>query len=64
MIDVLYLARKYLAYHRLKSTVSVASIALIAYTPIRLDILIDQSARQLTERAKQHRCSSGRREIY
>jgi putative ABC transport system permease protein len=51
MRDVLYLAWRYLAYHRFKTTILVASITLIAYLPIGLNVLVNQSARQLTARA-------------
>jgi putative ABC transport system permease protein len=52
MRDVLYLAWKYLAYHRFKTGILVASITLIVYLPIGLNVLVNQSARQLTSRAE------------
>ena len=52
MRDVLYLAWRYLAYHRFKTTILVASITLIVYLPIGLNVLVNQSARQLTARAE------------
>jgi putative ABC transport system permease protein len=52
MFDVLYLAWKYLAYHRFKTGVLVASITLIVYLPIGLNVLVNQSAKQLTARAE------------
>jgi putative ABC transport system permease protein len=52
MRDVLYLSWKYLAYHRFKTAILVASITLIAYLPIGLNVLVSQSARQLTARAE------------
>ncbi len=52
MIDVLYLAWRYLAYHRLKTCVLIAAITLIIYLPIGLNVLVRQSANQLTARAK------------
>jgi putative ABC transport system permease protein len=51
MRDVLYLAWRYLVYHRIKSSILVASITLIIYLPIGLNILFNQSAKQLTARA-------------
>jgi len=53
MSDVLYLAWRYLAYHKFKAAVMVASIALIVYLPLGLNILMEQSARQLRARARQ-----------
>lgn len=52
MSDVLYLAWRYLAYHRLKTVVLVMSIAAIVYLPLGLNILLDQSAQQLRGRAE------------
>ena len=52
MSDVLSLAWRYLTYHRLKTTTLVASITLIVYLPIGLNVLVSQSARQLTARAE------------
>jgi putative ABC transport system permease protein len=52
MRDVLYLAWRYLAYHRFKTATLVASIALIVYLPIGLNVLVSQSSRQLTARAE------------
>jgi putative ABC transport system permease protein len=48
----LYLAWRYLAHHRLKTAILVASIALIAFLPLGLNVLVDESARQLTARAE------------
>lgn len=52
MRDVLYLAWRYLAYHRFKTVILVASITLIIYLPIGLNLLVQQSADQLTARAE------------
>ncbi len=52
MRDIAYLAWRYLAYHKFKSVVLVASITLILYLPFGLDVLVDQSAQQLTQRAQ------------
>ena len=52
MTDVLYLAWRYLAYHRLKTVILVASITMIVYLPVGLNILVSQSAERLTARAE------------
>ena len=51
MTDVLFLAWRYLAYHRVKTTTLVASITLIIYLPLGLNVLVNHSAQQLTSRA-------------
>jgi len=50
--DVLYLAWRYLAYHRLKTAVLITSITLIIYLPTGLNVLVGQSAAELTARAQ------------
>ena len=52
MRDVLYLAWRYLAYHRFKTAILVASITLIVYLPGGLNILVSHTARELTARAE------------
>ena len=52
MTDVLYLAWRYLAYHKFKTAVLVLAVAIIVYLPIGLDIIVSQSAEELTARAK------------
>jgi putative ABC transport system permease protein len=51
MRDVLYLAWRYLLYHRLKTAILVTSIMLIIYLPIGLNVVVEQSAQHLTARA-------------
>jgi putative ABC transport system permease protein len=51
MKDVLYLAWRYLTYHRVKTIILVATIALIVYLPVGLNVLVGQSANELTSRA-------------
>lgn len=51
MSSTLYLAWRYLAYHRIKTSILVASITLIVYLPVGLRVLVDQSADQLMSRA-------------
>jgi putative ABC transport system permease protein len=52
MREVLRLALRYLAYHRVKTAVLAASITLIVYLPIGLRVLVDQSADELVSRAE------------
>ena len=51
MKESLYLAWRYLAYHRYKTAILVMSITLIVYLPVGLQVLVSQSAEQLTSRA-------------
>jgi len=52
MIQTLYLAWQYLAFHRLKTAILVTSITLITYLPTGLRVLVQQSSDQLTARAE------------
>ncbi|MHC4712873.1 MAG: ABC transporter permease [Planctomycetota bacterium] len=52
MNPVLYMIWRYLAFHKVKTTILVASITLIVYLPVGLDVLVSQSARALTARAE------------
>ena len=52
MTGTLYLAWRYLVYHRVKTAILVTSITLIIYLPVGLDVLVSQSAAQLTARAE------------
>jgi putative ABC transport system permease protein len=52
MTGTLYLAWRYLAYHRVKTVILVGSITLILYLPVGLRVLVDQSSQQLTARAR------------
>lgn len=51
MRDVLYLAWRYLAYHRIKTGILVTSIMLIIYLPVGLNVVVEQSAEHLMARA-------------
>ncbi len=51
MTGPLYLAWRYLARHRAKTAILVASIALIVFVPLGLERLVGESAAQLTARA-------------
>jgi putative ABC transport system permease protein len=52
MSETLYLAWRYLTFHKLKTGVLLTSITLILYLPVGLRVLVDQSSRQLTARAE------------
>lgn len=52
MTDVLYLAWRYLAYHKVKTFVLIAALAIIVYLPAGLNIVVSQSAKELTARAR------------
>lgn len=52
MNHTLYMAWRYLAYHKVKTSLLVFSIALIVYLPIGLKVIVDQSAESLTARAE------------
>ena len=51
MNGIFYLAWRYLAYHRIKTTILVLSITLIAFLPAGLKVLVGQSQEELTTRA-------------
>ncbi len=51
MSQILYLAWRYLAYHRFKTVILVTVITLIVFVPVGLRVLVRQSERQLTARA-------------
>ncbi len=51
MTDVLYLAWRYLAYHRFKTVLLICTVAVIVYLPAGLEIIVDRSARDLASRA-------------
>ena len=52
MRGTLYLAWRYLTFHRFKTVILVTSIALILYLPVGLRVLVEQSSQQLTARAE------------
>ena len=52
MKQTLYLAWRYLAFHRFKTFILLTSITLILYLPVGLRVLVSQSAEQLTQRAE------------
>ncbi len=51
MTGPVYLAWRYMAHHRVKTGILVGAIALIAFLPAGLYVLIGQSASALTARA-------------
>ncbi|MEE8573387.1 MAG: ABC transporter permease, partial [Gemmatimonadota bacterium] len=52
MRDTLYLALRYLAFHRVKTAILVAAITLIVFLPVGLRVIVNQSSQQLTARAE------------
>jgi len=51
MLDSLYIAWKYISYNKTKTAVLVACVTLIAFLPMALQLLLDESERQLMSRA-------------
>jgi putative ABC transport system permease protein len=51
MIDSLYLAWKYLTFNKIKTATLVACITLITFLPVALEVLLNESERQLMSRA-------------
>jgi len=51
MRDVLYLAWRYLVYHRWKTAILITSIMLIVYLPVGLNAVVERSGEHLTARA-------------
>ena len=51
MKGIVYLATRYLAYHRIKSTILVLSVTLIIFLPVGLNVLVEKGADELTARA-------------
>jgi len=51
MIDSLYIAWKYISFNRIKTATLVACITLIAFLPAALELLLNESERQLMSRA-------------
>ena len=51
MLHSLYLAWRYILHNKIKTIIMVASITVIIYLPIGLNILVNQSEKQLMERA-------------
>ena len=51
MIDSFYIAWQYVRYNKIKTTVLIASISLISFLPFALQLLLNESERQLMSRA-------------
>ena len=51
MIDSLYIAWRYVAFNKAKTATLVACITLIAFLPVSLELLLDESERQFMSRA-------------
>ena len=52
MIDTLYIAWKYISYNKKKSFILVCCITIIAALPLALEVLLNESERQLALRAE------------
>jgi putative ABC transport system permease protein len=52
MTGVIYLGWRYLVFHRVKTLLLVACITLVLYLPAALQILVEQTEKQLTRRAQ------------
>jgi putative ABC transport system permease protein len=52
MTHILYLALKYLSFHRVKTFVLVGSISLVLFLPAGLYVLVEQGGKTLTARAQ------------
>jgi putative ABC transport system permease protein len=50
-MDSLYVAWKYICFHKMRSATLVACISLVAFLPFALELMLDESERQLTARA-------------
>ena len=51
MIDSLYIAWKYVGFNKMRTATLVACITLISFLPVSLQLLLDESERQLMSRA-------------
>jgi putative ABC transport system permease protein len=51
MIDSLHIAWKYIAYNKIKTVTLVACTTLISFLPVALELLLNESERQLMSRA-------------
>ncbi|MGB5178632.1 MAG: ABC transporter permease [Gammaproteobacteria bacterium] len=52
MIDSLYIAWKYISFYKARTATLVACVTLIAVLPLALELLLDESERQLLSRAE------------
>ena len=52
MNHILYLAWRYLRYHRVKTVLLVSAISLVLFLPAGLHVVVEQGAERLTARAE------------
>jgi putative ABC transport system permease protein len=52
VIDSVYIAWRYLVFNKARSATLVACVSLIAVLPFTLEVLLDESERQLLSRAE------------
>jgi putative ABC transport system permease protein len=51
MLDSLYIAWKYISFNKIKTAILIACVTLISFLPLSLELLLDESERQLMSRA-------------
>ena len=51
MLDSVYIAWKYISYNKIKTVTLVACVTLISFLPLSLQLLLEESERQLMSRA-------------
>ena len=51
MRDIFYIAWKYIQHHKIKSLTLVASISIIVFLPLGLELILKESEKQLLSRA-------------
>ena len=51
MVDSFYIAWQYIRFNKIKTTILITSITLISFLPFALQLLVDESERQLMSRA-------------
>jgi putative ABC transport system permease protein len=61
MIDSLYIAWKYISFNKIKTATLVACITLISFLPFALQLLLNESGRQLMSRAAETPLVVGRK---
>ena len=54
MRDLLYLSLQYIRHHRVKLLVLTFAITLVAWLPIAIQSIVDQTAAQLLQRAEEY----------
>ena len=51
MFDSLYIAWRYICHNKIKTATLIACISLISFLPVSLQLLLEESERQLMSRA-------------